>query len=72
MFPHPDTVFEVRALQNRELLSEAARERLAKEAARDALSRSSIKGEYASVRRALGWITAFASTAARSRRLAPA
>jgi hypothetical protein len=72
MFPHPDTVFAVRTLRNRDLLAEAAQERLAKEATRDAPPRSWIEGDHASVRRALAWIAAFVSTAPRSRRLAHA
>ena len=36
MFPHPNTVFEVRTLQNRDMLAVAARERLAREATRNA------------------------------------
>jgi hypothetical protein len=34
MFPHPATVFEVRTLQNRDLLAEGALESLASEATR--------------------------------------
>jgi hypothetical protein len=72
MFPHPNTVFEVRTLQNRDLLRKASQERLAKEATRHAPFPSWIDIGSASVSRMLTSISAITATSLSSRRLARA
>jgi hypothetical protein len=72
MFPHPNTVSEVRTLQNRDLLAAAARERLAKEARRNAPTPSWIHGGRASVSRMLAWMSAMAAMSLSTRQLANA
>ena len=72
MFPDPNTVFEVRTLQNRDLLRKASQERLAKEATRHAPSPSWIDIGSASVSRMLTSISAITATSLSSRRLARA
>jgi hypothetical protein len=72
MFPHPNTVADVRTMQNGDLLRIAARERLAKEATRHTSSPSWIDIGAASVSRMRAWISATAATSQSPRRLARA
>jgi hypothetical protein len=72
MFPHPNTVFEVRTLQNRDLLRTAARERLAKEATRPHPAPSWMDSGRASVSRLLAAMSAITATSLSIRPLARA
>jgi hypothetical protein len=72
MFPHPNTVSEVRMMQHRDLLVVAARERLAKEATRKVLPPSGSGSGRASVSRMLVGMCAMAATSLSTRRLAKA
>jgi hypothetical protein len=72
MFPHPNTVADVRTLQNQDLLRNAARERLAKEATRHAPSPSWIEMGSASMCRLLVAMSASAATSLFTRPLARA
>jgi hypothetical protein len=72
MFPHPNTVSEVRMMQNRDLLAVAARERLANEAMRNVLTASGSGSGCASVSRMLTGTCAMAATSLSTRRLAKA
>lgn len=72
MFPHPNTVIEVRTLQNRDLLTKAAQERLAREAPRHAPSPSWMDSGHSAVVRMLASISAMAATSLSLRRLARA
>jgi hypothetical protein len=72
MFPHPNTVSEVRMMQNRDLLAVAARERLAKEATRNVLTPSRSGSGRGSVSRMLAGMSAMAAMSLSTRRLAKA
>lgn len=72
MPPHPDTVFALQAIRHQELLAEAARERLADEAAGTSLTPFRIDGVRAAVNRMLAWFAAGEATVRCTRRpLAP-
>jgi hypothetical protein len=72
MFPHLNTVSEVRMMQNRDLLVVAARERLANEATRNVLTPSRSGSGRTSVSRMLTGMSAMAATPLSTRRLAKA
>jgi hypothetical protein len=72
MLPHPNTVSEVRMMQNGDLRAVAARERLAKEATRNVLAPSRCGSGRASARRMLAGMSAMAATFLSTRRLAKA
>jgi hypothetical protein len=72
MFPHPNTVADVRTMQNQDLLRNAARERLAKEATRNDPISSWMDSGRASMSRMLVWIASLAVSFLSTRRLANA
>jgi hypothetical protein len=72
MFPHPNTVAEVRTMQNRDLLRKASQERLAKEAMGHVPTPSWIDSGRAVVSRMLVWISSIAVSSLSTGRLARA
>lgn len=72
MFPHPDTVFKVRTMQNRGLLAEPTQARLFREAVNAIPTPSLIDRCRTHVHQILAWIAVAESTSRGTRQLAKA